>query len=102
MDGFRRSFLIAEERRDSKGIIEEHRAAIDDIDEQIVELLNQRARHAHVIQIHKPAEQMALFDPQREEEVCIHLEECNEGPLYNEQLRYIYAAILKVMKELRV
>ena len=79
--------------------IQEHRARIDEIDRQIVALLNKRAGHSLVIRGLKPDAHMGLYDPKREEEIFAKVNSFNEGPLYNENLREIYAAILKVMKE---
>ena len=79
--------------------IEAHRAKIDEIDKQIVELLNKRASHSLVIRGLKPGARMGLFDPKREEEIFATINSYNEGPLYNENLREIYSTILKVMKE---
>lgn len=79
--------------------IEAHRAKIDEIDQQIVALLNKRAGHSLVIRGLKPGARMGLYDPKREEEIFARVNSYNEGPLYNENLRGIYEAILKVMKE---
>lgn len=79
--------------------IEAHRAKIDEIDQQIVALLNKRAGHSLVIRGLKPRARMGLYDPKREEEIFARVNSYNEGPLYNENLREIYEAILKVMKE---
>ena len=79
--------------------IQEHRAKIDEIDRQIVALLNKRAGHSLVIRGLKPGAHLGLYDPKREEEFFAKLNGYNEGPLYNENLREIYASILKVMKE---
>lgn len=79
--------------------IEAHRAKIDEIDQQIVTLLNKRAGHSLVIRGLKPGARMGLYDPKREEEIFARVNSYNEGPLYNENLREIYEAILKVMKE---
>lgn len=79
--------------------IEAHRVKIDEIDQQIVALLNKRAGHSLVIRGLKPGARMGLYDPKREEEIFARVNSYNEGPLYNENLREIYEAILKVMKE---
>ena len=79
--------------------IQEHRAKIDEIDRQIVALLNERAGHSLVIRGLKPDANMGLFDAKREEEILAKIDSFNDGPLYNENLREIYATILKVMKE---
>ena len=79
--------------------IEAHRAKIDEIDQQIVARLNKRAGHSLVIRGLKPGARMGLYDPKREEEIFARVNSYNERPLYNENLREIYEAILKVMKE---
>ena len=79
--------------------IEEHRGAIDELDKQIVDLLNERAIHSLQIRDLKPGARMGLYDPRREEEILQSLSTYNSGPLYNEHVREIYTTILKVMKE---
>lgn len=79
--------------------IEKHRNQIDELDKQIVDLLNKRAGHSLVIRGLKPEANMGLFDAKREEQIFEKIDACNEGPLFNENLREIYATILKVMKE---
>jgi chorismate mutase len=81
--------------------IDQHRECIDAIDCQIVQLLNERAAIALDIRNLKPDANLGLYDPKREEEIFANLAQCNEGPLYAENLREIYEAILHVMKELR-
>lgn len=79
--------------------IQEHRTEIDVIDKQVVQLLNERARHSLAIRGLKPDARMGLYDPKREEEIFEKVYGYNEGPLYNDNLREIYQGILKVMKE---
>lgn len=79
--------------------IQKHREQIDAIDRELVALLNKRAGHSLVIRGLKPEAQMGLFDAKREEEIFEKVASYNEGPLYNEYLREIYATILKVSKE---
>ena len=81
--------------------IAEIRDEIDAIDCQLVKLLNERAACSLEIRGLKPAVHWGLYDPKREEEIFANLAKCNEGPLYSENLREIYEAILHVMKELR-
>ncbi|ANE22359.1 chorismate mutase [Denitrobacterium detoxificans] len=80
--------------------IQEHRAQIDAIDKQLVALLNERATHQLAIRALKPGAHMGLFDPKREEEIFARVQEYNQGPLYPDNLREIYATILKVSKEM--
>lgn len=77
------------------------RERIDGIDCQIVKLLNERAAASLEIRSLKPQVHWGLYDPKREEEIFANLATCNEGPLYADNLREIYSAILHVMKELR-
>ena len=79
--------------------IERHREQIDELDKQIVDLLNKRVSHSLVIRGLKPDANMGLYDPKREEEIFEKIDALNEGPYYNENLREIYATILKVSKE---
>lgn len=79
--------------------IENHRRQIDELDKQIVDLLNKRAGHSLVIRGLKPEAKMGLYDAKREEQIFEKIDACNEGPLFNENLREIYETILRVMKE---
>ena len=76
------------------------RDKIDEIDCSIVHLLNERAVFALKIRELKPQAHLSLYDPKREEEIFANLAKCNEGPLFGENLREIYSAVLHVMKEL--
>lgn len=80
--------------------IEKHREHIDAIDRKIVRLLNERAVESLAIRGLKPQMHWGLYDPKREEEIFVNIANCNEGPLYDENLREIYEVILHVMKEL--
>jgi chorismate mutase len=88
---------MSDEARDR---IEELRVGIDEIDCRVVDLLNERAKIALEIRGLKPAAQLGLYDPKREEQIFSRLAACNEGPLYADNIREIYEAILHVMKEL--
>lgn len=90
-----------EKQTDAQAQIETHRARIDEIDCQLVQLLNERATESLAIRGLKPQVHWGLYDPKREEEIFANLARCNKGPLYAENLKEIYEAILHVMKELR-
>lgn len=91
---------MTEHTGDVQARIDELRAQIDAIDCKIVQLLNERAGLALAIRELKPQAKLGLYDPKREEEIFASLAACNEGPLYGDNLREIYEAILHVMKEL--
>ena len=84
--------------------IQVHRAKIDDLDDKIVSLLNERAEESLAIRALKPSANMGLYDPKREEEIFARLDGVNQeidGPMYNDDVRAVYKTILRVMKELR-
>lgn len=85
---------------DARERILQLRGRIDEIDCAIVRLLNERAGISLEIRGNKPEANLSLYDPKREEEIFSNLAACNEGPLYADNLREIYSAILHVMKEL--
>ena len=89
------------EHDDARTSIDELRKQIDEIDAQLVVLLNKRAEKSLAIRAFKPRAQMGLYDPKREEEIFQRVSELNEGPLYSDDIRAIYAAILRVSKEMR-
>ena len=77
------------------------RTEIDEIDMQLVELFNRRARCAQEIGRHKQQKQQAVYEPQREEAVIGNVTRCNQGPLPNDELVAIYTAILAAMRRLQ-
>jgi chorismate mutase len=81
--------------------IAEIRERIDAIDCQLVKLLNERAQCSLDIRALKPIAHRGLYDPKREEEIFANIAKCNEGPLFADDLREIYEAILHVAKEMR-
>ena len=91
---------MTDESTEYQAQIEELREGIDAIDCQIVRLLNDRANKALAIRELKPKVKWGLYDPKREEQIFTNLAKCNEGPMYADNLREIYEAILHVMKEL--
>jgi chorismate mutase len=88
------------EHDDTLSSIDDLRAQIDALDEQLVELLSQRAKKSLAIRALKPKAQMGLFDPRREEEIFERVATLNKGPLYGDDLRAIYSTILRVSKEM--
>ena len=80
-------------------LIENHRAEIDALDAKIVALLNERAFHSLTIRALKPGAGMQLFDAKREDLIYDKVCALNEGPLADDNVKEIYATLLKVMKE---
>jgi chorismate mutase len=92
---------MPEETTDAQARIAEIRARIDAVDCQLVKLLNERAQCSLDIRGLKPSAHLGLYDPKREEEIFTNVGACNDGPLYSDDLREIYEAILHVAKEMR-
>jgi chorismate mutase-like protein len=77
------------------------RTQIDALDEQLVDLFNQRARCVLEIGRYKQAAHLAVYEPKREAVVMANIARCNNGPLPDEELATIYTAILASMRRLQ-
>lgn len=74
--------------------LQEHRKAIDRLDAQIVELLNERTKHVLEIGSIKVKAGEEIYAPHRELAVLDRICKRNEGPITNESLRAIYREIM--------
>jgi chorismate mutase len=81
--------------------ISDWRRKIDELDEQLVHLLNERTKAALEIGKLKKNAAMAIYEPGREKAVFDHVLAANPGPLPNEQLQHIYERIIDVMRTLQ-
>lgn len=86
--------------------IEALRAQIDRIDEQLVALLNRRARLVLRVAENKRRMKTAFFRPAREKRIYQRVDQLNRGPLRREGIRSIYreiiAACLSLEQPMRV
>ena len=76
------------------------REQIDNIDDQLLKLLNRRAELSLSIRQLKCDNAVSLFDPKREEEIVERLCKNNPGPLYDDDVRRLFLAIMKTMRGL--
>ena len=74
--------------------ISDWRKRIDELDEKLVELLNQRSRCASEIGRLKRKTGEPVYQPERERQVLEQVQQGNGGPLSNEQLRRIFERIV--------
>lgn len=81
--------------------ISDWRKKIDEVDEQIVRLINQRAEAAHAIGALKQKSELPVYEPQRENDVFEHVRRSNQGPLSNTEIVDIYERIIDVMRALQ-
>jgi chorismate mutase/prephenate dehydratase len=70
------------------------RRAIDEIDEKIMDLINQRLSLAKQIGDFKKQSDIQVVNRKREKEIISRLLKKNNGPLGDDGLQHIYAAII--------
>ena len=81
--------------------IADWRVKIDELDEQIVALLSERAVAAVAIGQIKRGTSAPIYEPGREEAVFEHVRAVNPGPLTAAQLQDIYDRVMDVMRALQ-
>jgi chorismate mutase-like protein len=81
--------------------IADWRKRIDELDEQIVKLLNERAACAVAIGDLKRQDSAPIYEPLREQQVIQHARRVNPGPLAPEQVQDVYERIMDVMRSLQ-
>ena len=82
--------------------INELRSRVDEVDQELIRILNERARIVQEIVAIKAEAGKALFDPKREEEILRRVAEENEGPIYDTSMREIFELILHRIRDLEV
>ena len=81
--------------------IADWRRKIDELDEQIVRLLSERAAAAVAIGQLKAKASAPIYEPQREQSVFEHVQKVNAGPLSDVQIKDVYERIMDVMRALQ-
>ena len=81
--------------------ISDWRIKIDGLDEQIVQLLSQRAAAAVEIGKLKATINVPIYEPQREQQVFEHVRKVNPGPLTGAQVQDVYERVMDVMRALQ-
>jgi chorismate mutase len=77
------------------------RNKIDMLDEQIVQLINERAKAAIAIGDLKHHSNLPVYEPKREQTVFEHVRRVNQGPLPDHEMQHIFERILDVMRSLQ-
>ncbi|MDD3776155.1 MAG: chorismate mutase [Actinomycetota bacterium] len=75
--------------------LNQYREKINEIDQNIVDNLNQRAQLVLEVKRLKEAEGVPLYDAKREEELINNIVKYNKGPLYNDNIVQIFESILR-------
>ncbi len=81
--------------------IEDWRKKIDALDEQIVEMISERARAAKAIGELKRDSDLPVYEPKREQAVFDHVRAANPGPLADAEMLHVYERIMDVMRTLQ-
>ncbi|MEO6910124.1 MAG: chorismate mutase [Edaphobacter sp.] len=81
--------------------ISDWRQKIDELDEQIVRLISQRAEAAQAIGELKHTAALPVYEPHREQTVFNHVRATNPGPLADAELLHVYERIIDVMRSLQ-
>ena len=81
--------------------IADWRVKIDELDRQLVELINERARCAVEIGKLKQNSSLPVYEPDRERIIFDNIARQNQGPLSQVQLRQIYERLVDVMREIQ-
>jgi chorismate mutase-like protein len=81
--------------------ISDWRKKIDELDEQIVRLLSERAAAAVAIGQLKAKNSAPIYEPQREQTVFEHVRRVNPGPLSDAQVQDVYERLIDVMRALQ-
>ncbi len=81
--------------------ISDWRKRIDELDEQIVRLISQRAEAAQAIGEIKKTAELPVYEPRREQAVFEHVRAVNPGPLDDAEMLHVYERIVDVMRTLQ-
>ena len=74
--------------------IEDWRAKIDALDRRLLELLSERTECVLAIGKIKNAQNLGIFDPEREQQIIRNILRENKGPLDDDALRRIFEAVI--------
>jgi chorismate mutase len=76
------------------------RREIDSIDEQLVRLLNERAKCALAIGRDKKEAGLEIYQPVREVEVLVHVQRVNRGPLDDGAMKRLFERVIDEARRL--
>jgi chorismate mutase len=82
--------------------VRELRARVDEVDEELIGALNERARIVQEIMALKAESGAPVYDPKREEEILRRVVELNTGPIYDSSMRDIFELILHRIRDLEI
>lgn len=80
--------------------IDSIRTQIDQLDEQLLEIFNQRAALALRIGEIKKVKQLAVYDPSREKRIFDRMQSANKGPLDNSAIVRLFERVIDESRSL--
>jgi chorismate mutase-like protein len=86
---------------EARARLDKYRVLIDQVDQRIVALLNERTQVVEQIGRVKRSTDLPIYEPKREEQVFANIAGCNRGPLGEEALRRIFERIIDEMRKIQ-
>ena len=88
-------------KEEARARLEEYRVLIDQVDQRIVALLNERTQVVEDIGRVKRDSELPIYEPRREDQVFANVTGCNQGPMSEEALRRIFERIIDEMRKIQ-
>jgi len=88
-------------REEALAQLEEYRVLIDNVDQRIVALLNERTQVVEEIGRVKRESALPIYEPKREEAVFANVTGSNHGPMSSDALRRIFERIIDEMRKIQ-
>jgi chorismate mutase len=88
-------------KEEARARLEEYRVLIDNVDQRLVALLNERTQVVEEIGRVKRNTDLPIYEPKREEQVFANVMGCNQGPLSEDALRSIFERIIDEMRKIQ-
>ena len=88
-------------KEEARAKLDECRILIDNVDQRLVALLNERTPVVEEIGRVKRDTDLPIYEPKREEKVFANVMEANQGPLSDDALRSIFERIIDEMRKIQ-
>ena len=85
-------------QEEARAKLDEYRVSIDDIDQRLVALLNERTAIVECIGRVKREAQLPVYEPRREDLVFANVTAANHGPISDQAVRRIFERIIDEMR----
>jgi chorismate mutase len=86
---------------EARARLDEYRLRIDEVDQRIVGLLNERTRVVEEIGRVKHEAKLPIYEPRREDQVFANITGCNHGPMTTDAVRRIFERIIDEMRTIQ-